>query len=187
MADERIRYSPEEVQAILERALARRQGEPGGITHDDLMATARELGIDDRDLQEAIQEHEETWALEDARQRWKEQRKRKFFEHLRTYLIVNAALAILDLLFTGGSWFFWPLFGWGIGLAMDASEAFRPKEKDVERGARRLLRKEQKERRKEESRQYWHNLSEGIKKQFVVDSKQGKVIIQKGDRRIEIG
>lgn len=187
MADERIRYSPEEVQAILERAIARRQGEPGGVTHDDLLATARELGIDERDLQEAIHEHEETWALEDARVRWKQQRKRKFFEHLRTYLVVNAGLMLLDLVFSGGVWFYWPLFGWGIGLALDASEAFHPKKKDVERGAQRLLRKEQKERRREDNRQYWHNFSEGIKKQFIVDGKRGKIIIEKGDRRIEIG
>lgn len=187
MANERIRYSPEEVHAILERALARHQGEPGGITHDDLMETARELGINEHDLQAAIHEHEETWAMEDARERWKQQRKRKFFDHLRTFLIVNAMLAVLDFVTSGGTWFFWPLFGWGIGLAMDASEAFHPKEKDVERGARRLLRKEQKERRKEEGRLYWQNLSDGLKKQFVVDGKRGKIVIEKGDRRIEIG
>lgn len=187
MADERIRYSAEEVKAILERAIARRQGDSAGVTHDDLLATAQELGIEERDLLEAIHEHEETWVVEDARLRWKEQRKRKFFEHLRTYLIINALLAVFDLTFSGGTWFFWPLFGWGIGLVMDASEAFHPKEKDVERGAQRLLRREQKERRKDENRQYWHNLSEGIKKQFTVDTKRGKIIIEKGDRRIEIG
>ena len=186
MAHEQNRYTPEQVQMILEHALNKRQRQPDGITHKDLLETARELDIDDHDLEEALREYEETWAMQDARERWMQRRKRKFFDHLRTYSIVNGAFLILAIV-TGGSWVLWSIFGWGIGLALDAKEAFHPKEKDIDKGARRLLQKEQKERSKQERQQYWHNMSESIKKQFTVDSHRGKIIIEKGDRRIEIG
>lgn len=187
MANEQHRYTPEQVQIILEHALNKRKKQPDGISHKDLLETARELDIDDQDLEEALREYEETWAMQDARERWMQRRKQKFFEHLRTYAIVNSAFMVLALVTSGGTWFLWSIFGWGIGLALDAKEAFRPKEKDIDKGARRLLHKEQKERSKLERQQYWHNMSENIKKQFTVDSRRGKIIIEKGDRRIEIG
>ncbi|MCB0711556.1 MAG: 2TM domain-containing protein [Ignavibacteriae bacterium] len=188
MSSKQPHYSPEQVQAILERALSRNTGgDPTNITHDELLETARELDIDQKALEEAITDYEQTYLLEDARKRWKIRRKAKFFEHFRAYLIVNAVLAAIDLVTSGGTWFFWPLFGWGIGLAFDAAEAFYPKDRDVERGAIRMVQKEQKERQKQERKQQWHNLANGIRKQFTVENKQGKIIIEKGDRRIEIG
>ena len=187
MAHQQSRYSPEQVRAILEKALSRGAGhDPTGVTYDELLETARELDIDEKILEEAISDYEETYLLEDARTRWKQRRKGKFFEHFRAYLIVNAVLAAIDFVTSGGTWFFWPLFGWGIGLAFDAAEAFYPKDRDVERGAQRLLQKEQKERRKQERKDQWQNLAEGICKQFTVDGRK-RIIIEKGDRRIKIG
>ena len=189
MNNRQSQYSPEQVKAILEHALDRNKNshDPTSITYDELLETAHELDIDEGALAEAINHYEENYALEDARNRWKQRRKRKFFEHFRAYLIVNAALAAIDLVTSGGVWFFWPLFGWGIGVAFDAAEAFYPKERDVERGARRLLQREQKERRKQEQKQKWSNIADGIRQQFTVDSHRGKIVIEKGDRRIEIG
>lgn len=190
MANKQTQFSPEEVQAILERALQRSSGnDPTNITYDELLDTADELDIDKNALEAAITEYEETYALQDARERWKKRRKGKFFEHLRAYMIVNTALAIIDFIVSGGAltWVHWPVLGWGIGIAFDAAEAFYPKDKDVERGARRLLQKEQKERRKIERKETWHNLADGIRKQLSVESKGGKIVIEKGDRRIEIG
>ncbi len=184
-----MRYSAEEVQAILERAL-KKQGGSGGITHEELVETARELEISVEDLEAAIMEQADVSQLSTAREEWKLQRKRKFFDHLRAYLIVNAILFLINMVTGGAVWFYWPLFGWGIGLLFDAGDAFFPKEKDIERGAQRLLRKNQRRFR-------WHgetgqNGKGGgspttIKKSFVIDSKAGKIIIEKGDRRIEIG
>ena len=188
MADEQAHYSPEQVRAILERALQRNGGgDPTSITYNELLETAHELDIDQKALEEAIIEYEETYALQDACERWKKRRKEKFFEHFRSYLIVNAVLFAIDLVTSGGTWFFWPLFGWGIGLAFDAAEAFYPKEKDVERGVRRLLKKEQKERRKRERKESWHSLANSLRKQLSVENKRGKIVIEKGDRRIKIG
>ncbi|MBU1323849.1 MAG: 2TM domain-containing protein [Alphaproteobacteria bacterium] len=44
--------------------------------------------------------------------------KRSVISHLMVFVIVNAGLFAIDW-YTGGGieWAFWPLFGWGIGLA----------------------------------------------------------------------
>lgn len=186
------RYSPEQVQAILERAIKQRGGsDVTGITHTELLETARELDISDADLESAIADYEENYTMEEARTMWKQRRKQKFFEHLRAYLIVNSMLAIFDLLFSGGSWFYWPLFGWGIGLGFDFAEAFYPKEKDIERGAQRMLRKQQKDRKRLEIH-YDPQTSDPhgfhpSRKNIIIDRKQGKIIVEKGNKRIEIG
>ncbi len=59
-----------------------------------------------------------------ARQRVQE--LRGFYTNLAAYVIVNLGLFILDMLTGGGTWFFWPLLGWGIGLAAHAYRVFGP-------------------------------------------------------------
>lgn len=190
MSDQQQRYSSEQVREILERALSegkRRGGDPDGVTYDELRDTARELDIDEGALQHAIRDYEETWEMEDARRRWIERRREKFFDHLRSYMIVNSILMLVALVTGSGLWFLWPIFGWGIGLAFDASESFFPKKKDIERGAEKLLAKE---RRIRPDRSYQFQMSEGKggpSRNIIIDPKQKKLIIEKGDRRIEIG
>jgi hypothetical protein len=42
---------------------------------------------------------------------------RGFYSHLLTYCVVNAGLFLINYLSTPHHlWFFWPLFGWGIGV-----------------------------------------------------------------------
>lgn len=179
------RYTQEEMNAILRRALERQGGTSatGMVSHEDLLETARELGIEPDQVEAALVEHETVWATEDARVRWRAQRKKKFFEHLRAYIIVNAMLFMMDIAMTGGVWFYWCLFGWGIGILFDASDTFFPKEKDVERGARRLLERESRQRGKDSGTV---KMGSG-KKSLVIDGKSGKIIIERGDKRIEIG
>jgi hypothetical protein len=40
--------------------------------------------------------------------------------HAVLYVIVNLLLLWLDLRSSGDLWFYWPLLGWGIGLAWHA-------------------------------------------------------------------
>ena len=52
-------------------------------------------------------------------------RRFKFYRHLFNYLVVNAGLAIINLIFTPETiWFPYPLFGWGIGLIFHAIRTF---------------------------------------------------------------
>lgn len=54
---------------------------------------------------------------------------REFFEHVAAYVFVNIGLVFIDLLTGDGlNWFFFPLIGWGIGVAIHgATIFFRPK------------------------------------------------------------
>jgi hypothetical protein len=48
-----------------------------------------------------------------------------FYVHLGIYLIVNTMLFLINVLSDSGNyWFYWPLLGWGIGLAAHAFTVF---------------------------------------------------------------
>ena len=68
----------------------------------------------------------------DEQARYERARKRVeeikgFYSHLMVYALVNLALFVLDLISSPGlQWFFWPLFGWGIGVLAHAGSVFGP-------------------------------------------------------------
>ena len=43
-----------------------------------------------------------------------------FYAHAILFVAVNALLLLIDVATGGGLWFYWPLFGWGIGLVVHA-------------------------------------------------------------------
>ncbi len=50
---------------------------------------------------------------------------RSFYTHLFVYLAVNAGLFLLNILTSPRHlWFYWPLIGWGIGLAIHGLSVF---------------------------------------------------------------
>lgn len=50
---------------------------------------------------------------------------RDFYWHLFTYLIINAFLFALNWITGYGHWwFYWPLIGWGIGVAFHGASVF---------------------------------------------------------------
>lgn len=60
---------------------------------------------------------------EDAKKRVGE--LKEFYQHLLTYLVVNAFLIVVNRLTSPGyNWFIWPLLGWGIGLILHALTVF---------------------------------------------------------------
>src|SRR5687767_2150284 len=105
MASMPRKYSQEEVNEILRRALER-QGSSSAITHEELIETAKELGIDPGALEAAITEQSTASEYDSARAEYLVQRRQKFFEHLRSYLIVNAILILTDIIVSDGVWFF---------------------------------------------------------------------------------
>jgi hypothetical protein len=49
----------------------------------------------------------------------KEEARRSFIIHLVIYIVTNLALAAINLLYSSKTlWFIYPLFFWGIGVAM---------------------------------------------------------------------
>jgi len=60
---------------------------------------------------------------EEARERAAE--IKGFYQHFIVYLLVNAFLFVVNMLTSRGSWwFYWPLFGWGIGVAAHGASVF---------------------------------------------------------------
>lgn len=55
------------------------------------------------------------------RARARVQQLRLFYTHVAVYVFVNIFLLLINLLTDPWSlWFYWPLLGWGIGLAVHA-------------------------------------------------------------------
>jgi hypothetical protein len=175
------RYTQEQVEAILQRALQRQQtNNSGNISHDDLIETARELGIDPSQLEMAVMEQTEVGAVEDAKKTWIAQQKRSFKEHLRSYLIINGILLLINIMTGDPFWAMWPILGWGIGIAFDAANTFWPSDKEIEKGARKVVQRQMRERQQQQ-----RELQRQQK--FTIETKGNKLVIQKGNKRLEIG
>jgi hypothetical protein len=118
MADER-RYSEREVRAILERALQHERSD--GLSHDDLIAAAREAGISGEAVEKAALEIDGVRAQDDARERIVAKRRSDFFSHLWAFIGVQLFLLAINLITSPRYlWFVFPLLGWGLGLFLAA-------------------------------------------------------------------
>lgn len=91
--------------------------------------------------------------LETYQQAWREMKVEEertgFKWHLTVYVVVNAALAGFNLIEAPDElWFFYPLIGWGIGLAFHffhvhgVEDSLRDEEAVAEKRARELARGE---------------------------------------------
>ena len=49
----------------------------------------------------------------------KVEKLKSFYTHLFIYIAVNIGLFLIDIISSPGAlWFYWPLIGWGIGVAI---------------------------------------------------------------------
>jgi|GEM_PF-531602 len=188
-SDETRRFSRDQVDAILRRAIERQGGvsSSASLSMKDLIETARELGIDPESVRAAADDHAANFELEEARQAYLKHQKKKYYEHLRSYVTVNAVLMILCF-FMDADWFIFVLGGWGIGLFFDTVNTFWPKERDIEKGTRKFLQQRARERQKTE--RVLARASAGTRGGSVTINggrRGGRIIIEKGDKRIEIG
>ncbi|MCF8198834.1 MAG: 2TM domain-containing protein [Sulfuritalea sp.] len=52
-------------------------------------------------------------------------RLRGFYSHLLVFAVINAGLAVINLIASPDRlWFYWPLLGWGVWLALHAFGTF---------------------------------------------------------------
>jgi hypothetical protein len=127
------RYSDEEAKEIIERALAGDLLDSGGFDHEDLVAAAREVGIDPAALEKAANEITIDREAERVVATKRRKRKRKWVNGFVTFAIVNAFLFGIDYVTPGGPWFYWPLLGWGLFVALSGARAFLPPGADATR------------------------------------------------------
>jgi hypothetical protein len=128
------RYNDDEMKEILRRALESEES-ADGIDHEDLVAAAAEVGID-RSLVEraAVEMRDESAALARVEQKQRK-RRRGFFKSFATFAVINAFLFAIDYLTPGGPWFYWPLLGWGMFVALHGLKVLPPMSADTKREA----------------------------------------------------
>jgi eukaryotic-like serine/threonine-protein kinase len=131
------RYSHDEMSDILDRALKRQQ--ETGRSHDELLAAAREVGIDSRLIEQAAFElrppaqRAEEHDLERARDRM------RLMRSAATFAVVNVFLYFM----IGGRLSRFVFLGWGLGVALQAVRYMFPKETDRrQRGSKKRRRRE---------------------------------------------
>ena len=145
-ATEAQRYSTQEVREVLAKAVEQ-QGSGRGDTRlgfADLLAIAREVGVDEETLREASRalrtRDEAPKAAPDAPDapdaldarsaadesaRWIRRRRSAFYRHFGVWAIVNMALVMLGIIVPAPLWpFFIPALLWGIGLGIHGLVAF---------------------------------------------------------------
>ena|SRR5579872_2403794 len=158
-------YNEEEANEILRRSISR-QAEQGdfasetaeprrmttGISSEQLIKMAAELGVTPEAVQAAEQEWRLTHAREQERREFIAHRKQEWTEHLVTYAIVNAFLLLLNFWTEHCiSWAVWALFGWGIGIAFHTFSTFRTSGEEFEAEFKKWRKKRKKRRAGEDS------------------------------------
>lgn len=121
-------YSSDDVQKILQLAMARKQEE--SFSKEQLSEMAKELGVSTELLKSAEQEWLTQAKVSKEQQTRREIKRRGFKAHLISYLAVNTFLIVLNLTTTPRDfWAIYPLSGWGLGLFMHNLKVSRLEEK----------------------------------------------------------
>lgn len=151
-------YTRAEADEILRRALLAEQAE-GDLSHDELLAAAREVGIPESAIEAAAEQLGEHYQLERHVGRLRQRKRRAFVRHLVTFAIMNGGIFAFDW-FDGGPWFFqFPLIVWTVILMLFGVAQLSPNPEALARRAEREL---EKERRREAARR--KRLERGEKK-----------------------
>jgi hypothetical protein len=155
-------YTQEEVTEILKRALRQQSLRGDQLSHDELVEMAGEVGIDREALEAATADLAQTREAElvkhdEARELAEERTRRiaRFASSLFTYLVVGVFLYFVDMKTSGGTWYYWPVAGFGIALAFQLRGIFFPQE-GLERRRRHEL-KEARRRERRAARDAWRN------------------------------
>ena len=148
------RYTDDEVREILRRAVDHDAEDHSSLSHADLIDAAGEIGISADAVDAAAADLSVTDDVRAEVERRRARRRRRFGRHLVTYLLVNAFLFAIDFLTPGGPWFYYPLLGWGLLLALHGSGLLFTSEGDDREAAQKLVdrRRQREQRRRERQR-----------------------------------
>jgi hypothetical protein len=138
-------YTQEEVNEILKRAMKQQSLEKQGLSHEELVEMADEVGIDRAAVESATAEVAETRADEMARREEAaaiaEERARlfnAFAQSLFYYVVMGGLLYFIDRRFSGGTWYFWVLMAFGVALLFRLRSLIFPQRSLARRKAREL-------------------------------------------------
>ncbi|WP_348652836.1 protein kinase [Polyangium sp. y55x31] len=157
------RYSTQELGQAIALALERKakmEAEGRKYAYADLAAAAREVGVEEEELRAALvalrpaldpapaapPAPAEGPALRRARQ------KQKLVRHAAMWGVFSVFFFLLDMVTAGGMWWFFPVLGWGVGLATHAVKYLFPvdptPEEEAELRLRQEIRREKLERKR---------------------------------------
>jgi hypothetical protein len=141
------RYSREEVDAILGRAVERERS-ADDLSHDQLVAVAQEVGLSAASIERAITEISTERQDRDELALLRRNDWRGFLHHLIPYLCVCSLLVMINVLTTSFPWALFPILGWGIGILSHLLAVAMPNREHLERRLqRRRVRDQERDRR----------------------------------------
>ena len=152
-------YTHEEAEEILQLAVRQELDQPdglgtGGVSEETLLRMATELGLSPEVVRtSALRYRERRFDVEDRRL-FNQHRRGEWMSHMISYTVVNAFMMALDFWLTRRlTWSIFPLFGWGIGMAIHTGQTFintdeteAEFEKWRDRRLKRLKKREKQER-----------------------------------------
>jgi len=136
-------YEEDEAEAILR--IANKRSTLGGVSHDELLASAAELGISPEAVAEAAETYRSQLSLVESRKEFDRFAKREFVSSVATWLCLNAGLIAFNLISDHRiTWAIWPLAGWGFFILAEIPETFVKGSKEYEKNYQKWLRKKAK-------------------------------------------
>jgi hypothetical protein len=150
------RYSRDEVDAILGRAIEQERGGQD-LSYDELAAVAAEVGVSRETLERAAQAIERERQHDADLARLRAQARRGFVSHLIPYLCVSAILVLINVATSHFPWALIPILAWGIGIFLHLLAVLSP---NPERLERHLARERERRRRKALKRDLAHSAKE---------------------------
>jgi hypothetical protein len=138
-------YTQEDVQKILQLAIARQVGENNQeFSYDQILEIAAELDISPDAVKQAEKDWLENQNETQQRQAFDVYRQSRFKKRLGNYLILNAFLLLMDLIGGGGlSWSLYILLICGLIAVLDIWNTFQTKGEEYENSFQRWNRKHQ--------------------------------------------
>lgn len=119
-------YSKEEVASILSRGLDA-QHEGGRISHDELLETAREIGMTTLEIEAAVADEARQRAERMELDEKHEREVRGFLKHLITFVVTSVLVVVVAVRLTGGAWWIIGVAAWALAVAVHAARTFLPK------------------------------------------------------------
>jgi hypothetical protein len=120
--------SDDDIEAILKIAVSQAGALEGRTLRERLMAGAEELGL----TPEQVAVAEAQWARQEREKRelaeFRLHQRKGFWSHFASYVVVNSFLVAVNFMTDHRvDWAWWPILGWGIGIAFSAIATFFPK------------------------------------------------------------
>lgn len=130
-------YSPEDIQEILQIAIAYRHTDDE-LSREQLWEIAAELDISNTVIQSAEKNWLELKAIDRQRRAFDLHRRQKFKQKLTKFAIVNTFLVSLNMVAVGAvSWSLYILLFWGLGITLNGWKAYRSTGEAYEREFKR--------------------------------------------------